>query len=223
MIFHYFLFYSLRTSVVLLCLLLNFDLFDGHIWIHGSCFLQISNECGRIGSELKLNLDKSLYLFTWMASANALSWSIGSPSDWIVIFCSTRVSTMPSRSVLYCKWEIWKRIPFNSMSQRKLKANQSIQVCGFAHCNCFDGTCLAANCLWWYNFTFGRVSWTIFTQNNVMLFACWWRSSANYRWYRWCDGSIWIASILRKGATMTNWVNRGFQFVWTGCGWQGKC
>lgn len=38
---------------------------------------------------------------TWIASAKALSWSIGSPSLWIVIFCSTRVSTMPSRSVLY--------------------------------------------------------------------------------------------------------------------------
>jgi len=38
---------------------------------------------------------------SWIASANALSWSIGSPSDWIVIFCSTRVSTTPSRSVLY--------------------------------------------------------------------------------------------------------------------------
>lgn len=38
---------------------------------------------------------------SWIASAKALSWSIGSPSDWIVIFCSILVSTTPSRSVLY--------------------------------------------------------------------------------------------------------------------------
>lgn len=37
-----------------------------------------------------------------MASARARSWSIGSPSLWIVIFCSTLVSTTPSFSVLYC-------------------------------------------------------------------------------------------------------------------------
>lgn len=42
---------------------------------------------------------------SWMASARARSWSIGSPSLWIVIFCSTRVSTTPSFSVLY-----WKKL-----------------------------------------------------------------------------------------------------------------
>uniref|UniRef100_A0A6B0U0W2 Putative secreted protein n=1 Tax=Ixodes ricinus TaxID=34613 RepID=A0A6B0U0W2_IXORI len=38
---------------------------------------------------------------SWMAWAKARSWSMGSPSLWIVIFCSTRVSTTPSRSILY--------------------------------------------------------------------------------------------------------------------------
>ena len=38
---------------------------------------------------------------SWIAWAKASSWSIGSPSDWMVTFCSTRVSCSPSFSQEY--------------------------------------------------------------------------------------------------------------------------
>ena len=38
---------------------------------------------------------------SWMACAKASSWSIGSPSDWMVTFCSTRVSVSPLFSQEY--------------------------------------------------------------------------------------------------------------------------
>lgn len=108
----------LTPTQSLLGLLLNFNFLDCHVWVHCRCLLQFSRiffisffKSILIMLKYISMAYKNIFWFfvflwifrTWIASAKALSWSIGSPSLWMVIFCSTRVSTMPSRSVLYCK------------------------------------------------------------------------------------------------------------------------
>lgn len=80
-----------------------------------------------------------------IASANALSWSIGSPSLCMVIFCSTRVSTTPSFSVLYLIFYKDK----NKTKKNKKNANVNhyslTNDSYFTYCYSFNSTCFARN------------------------------------------------------------------------------
>lgn len=88
---------------------------------------------------------------SWMASAKALSWSIGSPSDWMVIFCSTLVSTTPSLSVLY-----WNQNIYVKMSTFTIK--KTSQQNKSTHSNSFYSSGFGADGLWADDFTCGAVA-----------------------------------------------------------------
>lgn len=102
-----------------------------------------------------------------MASANALSWSIGSPSLWMVIFCSTLVSTTPSFSVLYL-------IKIKILNYKKQSNYVNLY---FAYCYSFNSSCFARNGLCWDYLSCERVRLVISCDVYVMsLFSRVWTS-----------------------------------------------